>query len=65
MKRKRLMVFLLLAGLLFAAGCQTAKGAAQGVGATVDGTAKGAVKDGRNLGSAIMALDDWIKRNLW
>ena len=53
-------VFLFLLSLL-CSGCQTAKGAAYGVGAT----AVGAVKDTENTYNCIMKADDWIKRNLW
>lgn len=52
---------LLLFILLSIAGCQTAKGIAQGVGYTVEGAAK----DTQSLGAAIMSLDGWIRENLW
>jgi len=61
MYKKYVMLCALFLSLLSLTGCQTAKGAAVGVGSTVEGAAK----DTQNLGAAIMAADDWIRKNLW
>jgi predicted small secreted protein len=53
--------FLFFSLVILLAGCETAKGAAYGVGTTVEGAAK----DTRGAGNFIMAVDDWIKENIW
>jgi predicted small secreted protein len=47
--------------LLFAAGCETAKGYASGVCSTAEGVGK----DSTNAFSGLMAADEWFKKNLW
>ena len=46
-------------------GCQTAKGAATGVGATVVCTAQGATQDSQNFWHTVLKADDWMRKNLW
>jgi hypothetical protein len=42
-------------------GCETTKGAATGVEATV----QGAAKDGQNFWQTLVKADDWMRKNLW
>lgn len=64
--RKRSVVAgVLLVSVLFLVGCNTAKGAATGVAYGVGSTAEGVAKDAKGVGSAIVKLDNWIKKNLW
>lgn len=51
----------LLFSMLFVCGCETAVGAAQGIGSTV----KGAERDVKNLWSFLQASDAWFKKNAW
>lgn len=59
--KKAALVTILLVGSVFFAGCETIKGAGQGI-----------VKDTQNTwhalagtGGAIQRADNWIKENLW
>lgn len=63
--KKMFLLGILFLCILSTAGCQTAKGASQGIGVTVAGTAKGAAEDSKNIWQAILRADDWIKENLW
>lgn len=65
MSLRKSVVLCLVGIFLLLSGCETAKGTAHGVGTTIDGTVRGAAKDTKNLAGAIMALDGWIKENLW
>ncbi|MGA2775179.1 MAG: hypothetical protein ABSE81_03865 [Candidatus Omnitrophota bacterium] len=61
---KRLIFSLLLIlflSVVILSGCNTAKGAAEGIGCT----AKGVAKDAQGLGAGIMGLDAWMKKNMW
>ncbi|MCM8796002.1 MAG: hypothetical protein NC928_04915 [Candidatus Omnitrophica bacterium] len=59
--RKIIAIFFLLSFVFLIAGCETTRAIATGIEATT----KGIAKDTKGLAKAIMALDDWIKRNLW
>jgi len=65
MNFKRALAILVLFSAVLAAGCQTAKGVAVGMGTTLAGTAEGAAKDSVSLWQAILKLDDWMKKNMW
>ena len=65
MNWKHALAVCILFSAIFVSGCQTAKGAAVGMGTTVAGTADGAAKDSVNLWQGILQLDDWIKKNMW
>jgi predicted small secreted protein len=59
---KRISAFLILLFFVVSlAGCQTAKGAATGVGLT----AQGAGQDTCSLWGALVKLDNWMKKNMW
>lgn len=47
--------------VIFVSGCETAKGAAKGVGAVAVGTAEGAKKDWQ----AVKKADGWMRKNMW
>lgn len=64
MKKAGLMLLLLVA-VLVVNGCETAKGAAVGVGVTAAGTAKGAVEDSKSLWGFVMKTDAWLKKHAW
>jgi len=64
-KKIAVPVFLLFSFIIFASGCETAKGVGVGVGATAVGATVGAAKDTQNTYSFIQAMDRWIKKNLW
>jgi len=52
---KRKIFFLVgLSLMLFFCGCETTKGAVDGV-----------VKDSKNLWGALVAADQWMQKNLW
>ena len=55
------LLFILFVSVIMLSGCNTAKGAAEGVGCTANGVAK----DDQATGAGIMALDAWIKKNAW
>jgi len=63
--KKCIMLCALFVFIFTVAGCETAKGAAQGVACTTDGTVRGAAKDAKGLAGAIMAADEWVRENLW
>lgn len=46
---------------VLASGCETAKGAAEGVSSTVGGVAK----DTMNLWAGMKKTDKWMRDNLW
>ena len=55
------LLFILFVSMIMLSGCNTAKGAAEGVGCTATGVAK----DAQATGAGIMSLDAWIKKNAW
>ena len=55
------VLFILFAGIVMLAGCNTVKGAATGVGSTACGVAQ----DTQGLWQRIMHLDAWMKKNIW
>ncbi|MFA4843127.1 MAG: hypothetical protein WC658_04775 [Candidatus Omnitrophota bacterium] len=65
MALKKCFALLMLSAFLLISGCETTKGALEGTGYTIDRAAKGAAKDTKNLAGAVMALDGWIKDNIW
>lgn len=65
LRKEMSVVFILFLGLVFLGGCETAKGAAGGIGMTAVGTAQGAATDAKNIWQKILKADDWIKNNLW
>jgi hypothetical protein len=57
---------------LLTAGCETAKGTAEGLGYEAQGTvlavsstAQGVGRDTANTWGFIKKADDWIRKNLW
>ena len=75
-KKTGIWLWILFLGIIFLGGCETAKGAAygvgttakgigEGVGVTAQGVATGAAKDTVNFWQAILRADNWIKKNLW
>lgn len=70
--RKKGFLWLVLAGIILFSGCETSKGVAEGVGSTIGGfacgigsTAEGVGKDSVNLWQALLAADEWFKKNFW
>jgi predicted small secreted protein len=55
----------LFTGVILISGCETAKGAAEGITYTAKETGRGAVKDVAVVGVALKKADDWMKENLW
>lgn len=64
-KKRSVLLWVLSLGIIFLSGCETAKGAACGIGTTVAGTAEGAAKDTGSLWQAILNADAWMRKNLW
>jgi len=64
-KKKGILLWVLFLGVVFVSGCETAKGAACGLGTTAVATTKGIAKDTTNLWQAILKADGWIQKNLW
>jgi predicted small secreted protein len=58
---KAVLFAVVVAAGLLAAGCETVKGFASGVGSTLEG----AGKDGYNLWNFIKHADAWVDKNLW
>jgi len=65
LRKEMFLICVLFLGLVFLGGCETAKGAAGGIGMTAVGTAQGAASDTKNIWQAILKADDWVKNNLW
>jgi len=61
MYKKGILCLFLFLGSIFISGCETAKGAAYGIGAT----AAGVGKDTHNAYNFIQAMDRWMRKNLW
>jgi len=71
-KKNTFLLWVLFSSFILLAGCETAKGAAYGVGATAQGvgegigaTAEGVAKDTTNLWQAMLRADEWMRKNLW
>lgn len=64
-KKTGILPWVLFFGIVFLGGCETAKGAAYGLGTTAEAAAQGAAKDTVNLWQAILKTDAWIQKNLW
>jgi predicted small secreted protein len=69
---KRSFLWLILAAVILLHGCETSKGVAKGIGSTAEGmaegigsTAEGVGRDSFNLWQALVAADDWFKKNFW
>ena len=58
---KKICVFILLAGVVFLSGCETARGVSYGVARTAEGIGKDSVSFWKLLWSA----DSWMKEHLW
>jgi len=62
---KKFAMLSVLISFVMLAGCNTAAGFGKGVGCAVGSTAEGMAKDSFNVAGAVMASDDWIRKNLW
>lgn len=51
----------LVSGVIALSGCNTAKGAAVGVGAT----AMGVAEDAKGTWNGLVKADEWMKKNMW
>jgi predicted small secreted protein len=63
--KKVCFILLLVAMVLSLSSCETTKGAAVGVGATVGGTATGVVQDSKNFWDFLVKTDAWLRKNAW
>ncbi len=62
MQKHKLILFSFLFLMLgLAAGCETTKGVATGIGYT----AEGVVKDTKGTWNGLQKADQWVKKNMW
>lgn len=63
--KRRYVLLVLLAAIIYLSGCQTAAGTAKGLACGVENTAEGIGKDVYATGGFLESVDSWIKKNLW
>ncbi|HTY45181.1 MAG TPA: hypothetical protein VMD52_04225 [Patescibacteria group bacterium] len=64
--KKIVLLLCALSGIaLLLAGCQTAKGTAEGAANTTSATVEGLSEDTSSFWYSIKKADEWIRENLW
>lgn len=65
LRRKLIPFFVIFAGFIFIAGCQTTKNIAQAVPPIAEGLSADVKNTSVNIWKAIIRADNWVKENLW